>query len=338
MRKILPSHTLLILFILFFSACSNDTPKTGSTEKEKTSDGKKNKTGGWQGKLVLEFTGDIKYYDLQSQQETIVQKEAGQPFVTKTGEVLTVSRKFPKANYLVQLSDPAFNNNKTALDLSDGWIGNKIYGIKMSPDGQYLAAGITSYSGYKIDKDAVVVFDQSGTIIAQMPNRYQPDWTPDGRLVTSGSLKSESVDEKVYTKEAGLFISNKDFSSDSRIDPGFDDPAPVNVAVSPDGKQVAFIKNQHVWVMGIDGSNPRQLTASGGDNQESFPAWSPDGKFIACWAYKTFEKSYYTAIAIVPADANAPVELTNESEVWPKNKEGYRISGGAHQFSWVNAD
>ncbi len=267
-----------------------------------------------------------------------MQKDAGQPFVTKTGEVITISRRFPKANQLVQLSDPAFSNNKTLLDLSDGWLGGNIYGIKMSPDGKYLAAGITSYSGYKIDKDAVVVFDRSGSIVAQVPDRYQPDWTPDGRLVMSGSLMSESADGKVSVKQPGIFISNNDFSSNTRIDPGFDDPAPVNVAVSPDGKQIAFIKNQHVWVMGIDGSNPRQLTTSGGDNQESYPTWSPDGNAIACWVYKTFEKSYYTAIAIVPVNIDAPVKLSNEAAVWPKDKEGYRISGGAHQFSWVSGD
>ncbi|RYF77587.1 MAG: hypothetical protein EON98_16245, partial [Chitinophagaceae bacterium] len=146
----------------------------------------------------------------------------------------------------------------------------------------------------------------------------------------------ESSDDKVQTQdEAGIFLSSKNFSSVKRIDPGFDDPAPTNVAVSPDGEQVAFIKNSHVWVMDIDGENARQITASGGDNAESFPAWSPDGKYIACWCFKTFEKTYYTAIAVVAANTKKPVKLTNEANVWPRDEKGKRISGGSHQFSWV---
>lgn len=290
----------------------------------------------WAGKLVTEYSGDIRYYDFKTKEETVVYKEAGQPSVTTDGDVLTISGKFPKANYLIQRADPEFNNNKALVDLSDGWIGGHIYGVKMSPDGEHIAAGITSYGDYKINEDAVVVFDLEGKIVAQFEKKYQSDWTPDGKLVMTGSLLSGSSDDKVYTKgEAGIFISKKDFSSLKRIDPGFDDPAPVNVAVSPDGDQLAFVKNSHVWIMDIDGENARQVTASGGDNMESFPTWSPDGKYIACWSFKTFERSYYTAIAIIPADTKKPVKLTNEAPVWPRDEDGKRISGGSHQFSWV---
>ena len=336
--------TKLLLYLAISShlsfaliSCSDNPTSDNSSEKgevSKNSTRKNSKT--WEGLLVTEYSGDIRFFDLETNKESTVYKEAGQPFVTSNGDVITVSGKFPKANYLVQVSDPGFNNNKKLLDLSDGWIGGKIYGIKLSPDGKLIAAGITSYGDYKIDKDAVVVFDLNGNIIAKFNEKYQPDWTPDGRIVMSGSLMSESADGKVYTKsEPGIFISSKDFSSVERIDPGFDDPSPVNVAVSPDGKRIAFVKNHHVWVMDINGSNAQQLTAPGGDNEESFPAWSPDGNYVACWVYKTFEKSYYTAIAIVPANANEPVKLENDANVWPRDNEDYRISGGAHQFSWI---
>lgn len=331
---------IMSFMIMAISSCSDDSSSGEKTEKKSSSkkSGKKNRKS-WDGILVTEYSGDIRYFDLETKEETTVYKEAGQPFVTADGNILTISDKFPKANYLVQVADPEFNNIKPVLDLSDGWFGGKIYGIKLSPDGKHLAAGITSYSDYKIDKDAVVIFDLDGNIIARFDEKYQPDWTPDGRLVMSGSLMSESSDSKVYTKSgAGIFISNKDFSSIKRMDPGFDDPAPVNISVSPDGDRIAFIKNHHVWVMDIDGENAKQLTASGGDNQESFPAWSPDGKYIACWVYKTFEKSYYTAIAIVPADSDEPVKLTDDAPVWPKDDEGYRVSGGAHQFSWIRKE
>ena len=87
--------------------------------------------------------------------------------------------------------------------------------------------------------------------------------------------------------------------------------------------------------MNMDGSDARQITASGGDNIESFPAWSPDGKHIACWSFKTFEKSYYTAIAVVASDVRKPVKLEDDAPVWPRDKKGNRISGGSGQIAWM---
>jgi dipeptidyl aminopeptidase/acylaminoacyl peptidase len=59
--------------------------------------------------------------------------------------------------------------------------------------------------------------------------------------------------------------------------------------ISPDGKWVAYVvsttdtkedkANTHIWMVGIDGSNDRQITFS--QESESSPRWSPDGKYIS---------------------------------------------------------
>src|SRR4051794_5030689 len=59
---------------------------------------------------------------------------------------------------------------------------------------------------------------------------------------------------------------------------------------SPDGKTVAFVVSQvdvkedkagnsHVWTVGIDGQNERQITSS--QESESAPRFSPDGKYLS---------------------------------------------------------
>ncbi len=58
---------------------------------------------------------------------------------------------------------------------------------------------------------------------------------------------------------------------------------------SPDGKSVAYVvssidakedrSNSHIWMIGFDGKEDRQITYS--QESESSPRWSPDGKYIS---------------------------------------------------------
>src|SRR6185369_2273865 len=59
---------------------------------------------------------------------------------------------------------------------------------------------------------------------------------------------------------------------------------------APDGKSVAFVVSQidvkedkagngHIWMVGIDGQNERQITSS--TDSESAPKFSPDGKYLS---------------------------------------------------------
>jgi dipeptidyl aminopeptidase/acylaminoacyl peptidase len=60
--------------------------------------------------------------------------------------------------------------------------------------------------------------------------------------------------------------------------------------ISPDGKWVAFVmgaeggwagpRNPHIWIVATDGTSPARLFAAS-EKGETFPRWSPDGKFLA---------------------------------------------------------
>src|SRR5258708_21940865 len=58
---------------------------------------------------------------------------------------------------------------------------------------------------------------------------------------------------------------------------------------SHDGRAVTYVvsvidvkedkSNSHIWMVGFDGSNDRQVTSS--QDSESSPHWSPDGKYLS---------------------------------------------------------
>ena len=214
---------------------------------------------------------------------------------------------------------------------------NGMSDARISPDGKLIS--ITIYGGYQkaFPTDCVGIFDATTKqLVKKFDFKYYGNWASDGRLLMSGSHKNSSTEEKSYeAKTPGIFITDKNLDNTQRIDPELDDPSPYHATLSQDNKKVAYVLNGHLWMMNLDGINNRQLTDTDRDNYETYPTFSPDGKHIACWTYKTFERSYFTAIAIVPANTPKPVALTDKAPVWPKDLKNKRLSGGSGQLSWV---
>ena len=116
-----------------------------------------------------------------------------------------------------------------------------------------------------------------------------------------------------------IYVMSIDGSGLARLtnDPGFDD----SPALSPDGRQVAFLTARHdptpqfpnlkyeIYVMNADGSNQRRLTTT--EAAEDHPAWSPDGRWISFDA--DYDGDGFYEIYILQPDGSNLTRLTSGS-------------------------
>ncbi|HWI66697.1 MAG TPA: hypothetical protein VNT75_33200 [Symbiobacteriaceae bacterium] len=82
-------------------------------------------------------------------------------------------------------------------------------------------------------------------------------------------------------------------------------------AYSPDGRQIAFMRDGHIWLMSTEGKNARQLTRAA-QMWDAVPAWRPDGKQIA-FARVSMEGDGALVVAVDPESGKEKV-LTRETE------------------------
>jgi Tol biopolymer transport system component len=91
--------------------------------------------------------------------------------------------------------------------------------------------------------------------------------------------------------------------------------APKNVAISPDGRQVAYISNDRLWVQQLDRMEPRELP---GTEQARRPFWSPDSHWIG---YGTTSRLWK-----VPASGGEPTAI---AEILQQRARGFGSAAGA---------
>ena len=103
------------------------------------------------------------------------------------------------------------------------------------------------------------------------------DWSQDGSKISYGLGAEDANGWRWF-----IYTANTDGSDQKPIreEPGGSDLWPV---FSPSGREVVFHSNRggnwDIYTIGVDGSNPRQLTFS--ESGDIRPDWSPDGGRIA---------------------------------------------------------
>jgi Tol biopolymer transport system component len=101
------------------------------------------------------------------------------------------------------------------------------------------------------------------------PNGGAPSFSPDGRLIAFEATNG-------LTSACGIWLMNAEGGRLRAVLNWREDLNTTGPPTwAPNGKRLAFERDEHVWVVGIDGAGARSLAM--GDN----PTWSPDGRVIA---------------------------------------------------------
>jgi hypothetical protein len=137
-----------------------------------------------------------------------------------------------------------------------------------SPDGTLVAYSTNDHLVYVCRRDSGAIVSHFSEAVTTADGWDRPTWTRDGRIVVAGLFSNP-----------GLYVSDAGFTTLTRFDPMVNHP--TEPSVSPTADVVAFIANDHVFTVHLDGTGLQQLTD--GNQSESLPDWSLDGTTIAAW-------------------------------------------------------
>ena len=224
---------------------------------------------------------------------------------------------------------------------------------RVSPDGRLIAYVVTridrAESAYR---SSIWVVPVDGS---EEPRQFtsgersdgSPRWSPDGKWLAFTSNRDGEDEEKA---KAQLYVVSADGGDPRKLTDG--DESVEAFAWSPDSSRIAFARRvrdaeydeeddrkraprrftrvfykldsvgwvgdrrKHLFVVGLDGGDERQLTE--GDCEDDAPAWSPDGKQIAFGSMRgeRWDVDLREAVYVLDVDSDGaePRRLTAEDE------------------------
>jgi len=213
----------------------------------------------------------------------------------------------------------------SALDQTPGSRQLQIWQLTY-PEGKAkrLTNDLNNYTGVSLSADSRSLVTVQADTVANL-------WVaPDGdanhaRQITSGSGRYDQVSlardgRLVYMSNASGTVDIWLMDADGKNQKQLTSDAGVNVfpGASPDGRFVVFDSNRggnpvvfNIWRVGIDGSNPRQLTQGEG---EYFPTATPDGKWVV---YTPLTSGTKLSLWKVPIDGGDPTQINERLAVKP---------------------
>jgi dipeptidyl aminopeptidase/acylaminoacyl peptidase len=168
-------------------------------------------------------------------------------------------------------------------------------GARWSPDGRWLA--FTSNRGDDKTPAQLYVLPAEGGEARRLTEADESIdevvWSPDStRLAYSMRVRDDAYEEEDEKKRKPRRLTRLLYKLD-------------NVGWTTD-------RRKHLFVVGLDGGGPRQLTD--GDCEDSEPAWSPDGKRIAFTSLRgeRWDTELIDRLYIVDANGGEPAQLAGD--------------------------
>jgi len=145
-----------------------------------------------------------------------------------------------------------------------------------------------------------------------------PRWTPDGSRIYFCNADNEIawVPADGGTPEV---IPHLTVAQEPRLDPHYYGPGN---AISPDGSTIVIsgtkegVDGKHLWLMSVEGSDPRQLTFSPPSYEDCYPCWSPGGDSIAFIRYRPENDSNTSQcnIYVLSVSGGEPRQVTSDQD------------------------
>lgn len=258
---------------------------------------------GFKGFIYYSSGKDIYRLQLSNQTTTTLFTDAVSPEITSKGEILCVEPNFGRNGRIIY-TDLAGANRKSLIE-TDGLYGTHKQFMN-NPRLSYNQLYVVYYG----NKHSFVIDAENGALLAKLGDwdsknpMLSPSWAPDGSIFCSGEVSQNN----------GIYKYAPDFSTYVRIDPNLSNV--TEPSVSPDGKKIAFIKDEKLWTMDIDGSNPMLLNTTTTNLRK--PIWSPDSKYIAVVA------SLSGHIHIIDSNLLTDTKITKSQIADPDNNMSWR--------------
>jgi dipeptidyl aminopeptidase/acylaminoacyl peptidase len=171
--------------------------------------------------------------------------------------------------------------------------GEKDSSPRWSPDGRWLA--FTSSRGDDKSPQQLYVLPAAGGEARRLTDGKESvselEWSPDStRIAYTMRVRDQAYDEEDESRRAPRRIRR--------------------LLYKLDGVGWTTDRRSHIFVVSIDGGDPRQLTE--GDCENSQPAWSPDGAKIAFGSLRgeRWDLEFLSRIYLIGADGGEPTVVT----------------------------